>query len=89
MQAVQQKYVELTQQIDKRCTELRNVGCKTKAIYLGESEYKLLRLQLSPHHIFVVMYPTPPDRPFEMFCGMRVHQVYDFEHLEITWEYPF
>lgn len=89
MQSLHSEYLNLTQLIDQQCSDLKNRGCSLKNIYLGENEYKLLRLELSGRHKFAVIYPKIPEPPFEMICGLRVYLVYNRSHMEITWASPF
>ena len=89
MQALQNNYRELVQRIDDYCAGLIKSGCELKNIYLGESEYKLLHLQLSPRHRFSVVFQQYPQLPYEIYNGMRIYHVYQTSHLEITWHSPF
>ncbi len=89
MHSIQNTYTALINEILDTCTSLKNSGCSVQNIYLGEEEYKTLSLQLNPQFSFSVIYQTPPQHPYEMFFGMRVYQVYNYNHFEITWQSPF
>lgn len=85
MHSLQVEYLNLIRQIEQKTSELKSRNFAPKNLYLGEREYKLLRLDLNPNFRPVVMYPGPPEMPYEMVCGLRIYQVYNQEHFEITW----